>query len=317
MSWRPNTSPDIAKVRARMLRKARGFFATRDVLEVSTPSLSGYTSTDPNIESIEARVSDRQMYLHTSPEHFMKRLLAADYPDIYQICSVYRDGETGRHHLPEFTMLEWYRRDFELQAIMQETANLVTELLAKTTIALPPVFISYRQAFDEALSLDPLLADIGMLAKAVAADTQLMESLGDDRDMWLDLAMASRVARTFPGDRLTLVYHYPASQAALARICPHDSGVADRFELYCGPIELANGFVELTDPNEQKARFESDQEKRRSRGLDRYEVDRALIDALRSGMPPTAGVALGLDRLLMIDEGLDDIRSVTTFTPGT
>jgi len=317
MSWRPNTSLDIAKARARMCRKAREFFATRDVLEVSTPSLSGHTSTDPNIESIEATTSDRQMYLQTSPEHFMKRLLAADYPDIYQICRVYRDGEVGRHHLPEFTMLEWYRRNFELQAIMQETTNLVTELLARTTIGQSPVFISYCKAFDEVLSLDPLLADIGMLTSAVDADTQLMESLGDDRDMWLDLAMASCVATTFPSDRLTLVYHYPANQAALARICPADSRVADRFELYCGAIELANGFVELTDPNEQKARFESDQAKRKFRDLERYEIDNALIDALHAGMPPAAGVALGLDRLLMIDEGLDDIRSVTTFTPGT
>lgn len=316
MNWRPNTSPDIAQARAQMLKKTRGFFAARDVLEVSTPSLSRFTSTDPNIESIGVRLSDQKMYLHTSPEHFMKRLLAAGYPDIYQTCSVYRDGESGHYHMPEFTMIEWYRRDVELQAIMRETTSLVSELLAKKTFGQPPAFVSYCQAFDDALSLDPLHAEIGRLAEVVNAEARLVASLGEDRDAWLDLIMASHVAASFPGDRLTLVYHYPASQAALARICPDDSRVADRFEMYCGTIELANGFVELTDPHEQKARFESDREKRRSSGNDPYEIDHALIDALLSGMPPAAGVALGLDRLLMIDEGQDDIRSVTTFTPG-
>lgn len=300
-----------------MLKAARSFFETRQVLEVNTPGLSARTSTDPNIHSIVAQLSDRKLYLHTSPEHFMKRLLAADYPDIFQICSVYRDGETGRHHLPEFTMIEWYRRGFELHDMMQETVDLVTEIFSRKKLTLPPRLITYARAFDEALSLDPELADIETLARCMDADVQLVEVLGNDRDAWLDLAMATRIAAAFSPDRLTLVYHYPASQAALARLCPNDDTVADRFELYCGAIELANGFVELTDANEQKKRFESEQEKRRSRGLEPYEIDNALIEALQSGMPLAAGVALGLDRLLMIDEGKDDIRSIATFTPGS
>lgn len=300
-----------------MLRAARTFFEARQVLEVNTPGLSSRTSTDPNIHSIIAQLSERKMYLHTSPEHFMKRLLAADYPDIFQICSVYRDGEAGRYHLPEFTMIEWYRRGFELHAMMQETIDLVTKVFTRKKLTLPPQFVTYAGVFDEALSLDPVLADIDTLAGCMDADQALVDSLGDDRDAWLDLAMATRIAATFSPDQLTLVYHYPASQAALARLCPDDDKVADRFELYCGAIELANGFVELTDANEQKKRFESDQDKRKSRGLEACEIDNALIEALRSGMPPAAGVALGLDRLLMIDEGKDDIRSVTTFTPGS
>lgn len=306
----------MARARARMLETARRFFGTRDILEVSTPSLSTRTSTDPNIESIGACVSGRQMYLQTSPEYFMKRLLAAGYPDVYQICSVYRDGEVGRNHLPEFTMIEWYRRNFDLQAIMHETTGLATSLLSKYRLARTPVFVSYVEAFQTALAIDPLLADVELLATTVDADAQLRSSLADDHDAWLDLAMASRVANTFPTDRLTVVYHYPASQSALARICPDDSRVAERFEMYCGPIELANGFVELTDANEQKMRFEADCEKRKSKGLQPYEIDTMLIEALVTGMPQAAGVALGFDRLLMIDEGQNDIRSVATFTPG-
>jgi lysyl-tRNA synthetase class 2 len=299
-----------------MLARARAYFATRDVLEVTTPALSRRTSTEPNIASIGARLADRQLYLHTSPEHCMKRLLAAGYPDIYQVCSVYRGGETGRYHLPEFTLLEWYRHDLELQSIIRETTELASELMQKKTLSEPPLLLSYAELFAQALSLDSLTADCESLASAVDADDDLVKSVGNDRDAWLDLIMASRLAPGFATDRLTVIYHYPASQAALARICPDDDRVADRFEVYCGAVELANGFVELTDADEQLERFQSDQNKRQKRGLERYKIDATLIDALRSGMPPSAGVALGLDRLLMIDEGRDDIHSVVTFTPG-
>ena len=316
MSWRPNSSHATASARARMLHKARCFFETENVLEVSTPSLSARTSVDPNIESIVARLADREAYLHTSPEHFMKRLLAAGYPDIYQICRVYRDGELGRLHLPEFTMIEWYRRGLELQAIMQETVSLVTGMLANKPLTRPPLLLTYSQAFNDALSIDPVHAKNESLVEATGAEADLIETLGNDRDAWLDLAMATRVATTFRTDRLTVVYHYPASQAALARLCPDNQTVADRFEVYFGAIELANGFVELTDANEQRSRFESDIERRKSSGLKHHAIDGALIEALSSGMPAAAGVALGLERLLMIDEGVDDIRSITTFTPG-
>jgi lysyl-tRNA synthetase class 2 len=317
MTWQPNSSVDAAVVRAQLLHSVRRFFAARNVLEVSTPTMSAHTATEPNIESIVAHWSGQKLYLQPSPEHYMKRLLAAGYPDIFQVCNAYRDGESGRHHLPEFTMLEWYRHDFGLQAIMEETITLVTDLLAIKPIDQPPLLISYSDAFKNALSLNPLTADVDSLANAVDADQPLRESLGDDRDAWLDLLMASQVAAAFAADRLTVVYHYPGSQAALAQLCPDNNQFADRFELYCGPIELANGFVELTDADEQQARFQNDQEKRAASGAKRLEIDASLINALKAGLPPTAGVALGIDRLLMIDQGQNDLRSVITFTPGS
>ncbi len=317
MTWKPNSSIDIAIARARMLASIRTFFDERSVLEVSTPALSRHTATDPNIESIAVQRTNQKLYLQPSPEHFMKRLLAAGYADIYQICHVYRDGESGSRHLPEFTMLEWYRREFGLSAIIAETVALVLQLVAKRLKDEPPTRISYCDAFENVLSLDPLTADIAMLADAVDADEPLKESVGDDRDAWLDLVMASRIAPTFAVDRLTAVYHYPRTQSALARICPDDDRVADRFELYCGSVELANGFVELTDADEQRARFKTDQEKRSATGRMSIEIDEHLIDALRAGLPQSAGVAIGIDRLLMINESQDDIHSVVTFTPGS
>ena len=285
------------------------------MLEVSTPALTETTVTDPNIESITAQVSGRTVYLHTSPEYHMKRMLAAGYPDCYQICKVFRDGEAGRNHLPEFTMIEWYRRNFDLADMIAETAALVAELLA----SLDPgelVTLEYRVAFREAIGLDPMTAGIGQLAEALDADDDLRRALGDDRDAWLDLAMASRVASSFSGDRLTAIYHYPASQAALARISPDDATVAERFELFFGEHELANGFVELVDAEVQRQRFETDQKQRATAGRPVHDIDARLIAALAAGLPPCAGVALGLDRVVMIDQGLGDIRETVTFTPG-
>lgn len=317
MTWRPNSSVDTAVARAQMLNSVRAFFAAQKVLEVSTPTLSSHTATDPNIDSITANLSGRKLYLQPSPEHYMKRLLAAGYPDIYQVCSVYRDGESGRHHLPEFTMLEWYRHDFELSAIMEETINLVANALMSKPPVRPPLLTRYVDAFQYALSIDPLIADIDTLANAVDADERLRESLGDDRDAWLDLVMASRVATAFATDQLTAVYHYPASQAALARLCPENDQLADRFELYWGAVELANGFVELTDAAEQLSRFRLDQDKRDASGRNQVDIDKSFIEALTAGLPPTAGVALGIDRLLMINQGQDDVHAVVTFTPGS
>lgn len=317
MTWRPNSTPQIAAARSKMLSAVRDYFRQQDVLEVSTPTLTTCTTLDPNIESVVAHVSGREHFLHTSPEHYMKRLLAAGYPDIYQVCNVYRDGEAGRLHLPEFTMLEWYRRNYNLESIMQETAALVTQVMKQHACKEPPAYRSYCNAFDDALSVDPKTASIDTLASCVDADDRLRQSLGDDRDAWLDLAMATRVADTFPENRLTLVYHYPASQAALARLCPQDETVADRFELYIGSVELANGFVELTDADEQASRFALDQQKRARLGRRPLEQDADLLEALRTGLPESAGVALGIDRLLMIDQAAHDIQSITTFAPGT
>ncbi len=316
MSWRPNADISMARARAKLLGRLREYFQQQVVLEVSTPALTSGTATDPNIDSFNLRLGDQNVYLHTSPEHFMKRLLAAGYPDIYQVSRVFRKGEAGCRHMPEFTMAEWYRLGFRLREIMDDTINLVTALFAKREFATAE-YLSYENAFSSAIGLCPLDTTSEDLANALDADTALRKSLGNDHDAWLDLAMATRVARSFANDRLTVVYHYPASQASLARVCPDNDEAADRFELYCGPVELANGFVELTDPDEQLRRFEDDRRKRQEAGKSVPDVDEALINALRAGLPECAGVALGLDRLLMIDEGRDDIREVTSFAPGS
>jgi len=317
MNWRPNSDPAIARSRATMLNRARTFFDDRQVLEVCTPALSAHATMEPNIESIVATRSGLESFLNTSPEYFMKRLLAAGYPDIYQICRVFRDGENGRHHLSEFTMIEWYRLDFGLQQIMKETADLITTLLTRNRLAPAPIQISYTEAFQKALALDPLHTNIDSIAGALDADADLRELIGDDRDAWLDLAMSGRVATTFATDRLTLVYHYPVSQASLAQACPLNEELADRFEIFYGQLELANGFVELTDADVQEKRFRREQKKRKARAMAIHSIDKNLIDALHAGLPKSAGVAVGLERLLMIDNNLDDILATTTFTPGS
>jgi len=314
-TWQPNSDSGVAARRAEMLQTAHKFFRERNILAVDTPALSNRTVTDPHIESITAAAAHQPaLYLQTSPEHFMKRLLATGYPDIYQVCKVFRDGESGQSHLAEFTMIEWYRLNFSLQEIMQDAIDLVSALLAGAQISADTRFISYAEAFQEALSLNPVTADIDALANAANADENLKRTLGGNRDAWLDLLLASRVTDVFADDRLTVLHHYPASQAALARHCPEDKNLADRFELFYGKVELANGYVELTDADEQLARCEQDQRLRSAQGLPVPEIDENLIAALRAGLPPCAGVAIGFDRLLMINENTNDIRAVSSFT---
>lgn len=316
MNWRPNSPPAVAGVRAAMLQRAREFFAVREVLEVETPALAAKATMDPNIASVEATVSNQPVFLSTSPEYHMKRLLAAGYPDIYQIGHVYRDSESGRFHLPEFTMAEWYRLGFGLAEMINESVEFIALMLLNSSCEQPSDSIRYADAFENALGIDPLHASISSIATKLEAGEDLVGSLGGDRDAWLDLAMASYVAPTFSKDRLTVVHHYPASQAALARQCPDNAALADRFEIFFGTLELANGFVELTNAATQKERFETDQCIREQKGLPSHAIDGNFIDALESGLPSCAGVAVGLDRLLMISCGVDDIHDVTTFTPG-
>jgi len=313
-SWQPNIDPGLAARRADLLQSTHDFFRERELLAVDTPALSAHTVTDPHIESITAApVNKPALYLQTSAEHFMKRLLAAGYPDIYQVCKVFRDGESGRHHLAEFTMIEWYRLNFGLQDIMQDTIDLVLNLLLRERISADARFIRYAEAFQSALSLNPFTADIDSLAIAANADESLKRTLGENRDAWLDLLLASKVVHTFAADRLTVLHHYPASQAALARHCPDDKHLADRFELFYGSVELANGYVELTNADEQLARCQHDQQSRRAQGLPVPDIDENLIAALRAGLPPCAGVAVGFDRLFMINEDVNDIQATSTF----
>ena len=314
--WRPSSGQRAAVNRATLLRRVRDYFDRTRVLEVDTPALSPYAASDPQIESLaipETDVSSRPLYLHTSPEFHMKRLLAAGYPDIFSICRVFRDGEAGPRHQPEFTMIEWYRRDFGLQQIVDDTLQLIKTALGEEAPSAPPVVVDYCDALRQTCGVDALHSPVRALAEATQADDRLRTAIGDERDDWLDLLLATHVVPTFDTDRLTVLRHYPASQAALARLCPSDPQLADRFEVFHGPVELANGYVELTDGNEQRRRMDLDNTNRRRRGHRVRPVDTALLDALAAGLPPCAGVAMGLERLQMIHDRTDDIRDVITF----
>jgi lysyl-tRNA synthetase class 2 len=315
-TWQPSCTPATARRRAQMLAAARDFFAARGVLEVETPMLGLSAVSDPNIDSVHALLDldqGRHRYLHTSPEYRMKRLLCAGYPDIYSICKVFRDGEAGKRHQPEFTMAEWYRKGFGLQDMIRDSCDFIAALLDSRWLPGATESISYRQAFIRHAGLDPLQAECSALAAAVDADPRLESAMADRRDDWLDLVLSRRIAPALAKDRLTVVHHYPASQAALARICPDDASLAERFEIFLGDVELANGYVELLDADLQWRRWQADQEQRRRKAKALLPLDEALIDALRSGMPPCAGVAVGFDRLLMINEQCDDIAEVQTF----
>lgn len=298
-----------------MLRRIRTAFDEAGVLEVDTPALSPSAVSDTQIESLEishSAVSSRSLFLHTSPEFCMKRLLAEGYPDIFSICRVFRDGECGRRHQPEFTMIEWYRLGFELQDIIDDSLRVIRAALA-TASPTDDRQCDYRTLFLDSLNLDPMLAPVHELAAAAGADSQLRESLADERDDWLDLLMATHIAPGFDNNCLTVVRHYPASQAALARLCPADKTVADRFEIFLGSTELANGYVELTDAHEQRQRIQADNRDRQRRGRPQRPVDQGLLAALEHGLPACAGVAMGLERLQMLHDETDDIRDVITF----
>lgn len=312
--WRPIADLQVAKNRAAMLQRSRQYFTDHDILEVDTPALSKFAVTDPHIESLSAQSSmEPDLFLHTSPEYKMKRLLAAGFGDIYQICKVFRDGEQGRNHLPEFTLVEWYRLNFGLQEMIRDTIGFIAATLDRPELVATANSCSYEEVFRRSAGLSPQSARIGELADCMSADEDLREAIGDNRDEWLDLILADKIAPNFAKDKLTVIYHYPASQAALARICPDNDQVADRFEVFYGSLELGNGFVELTDAEEQIARLERDRLTRRRNNKVDHQIDEEFINALRAGLPCCSGVAVGFDRLLMLHEDQDDISGVTNF----
>lgn len=295
-----------------------GFFSARDVLEVETPTLSSAGTTDPHIHSFATAYSGpgqrhgQRLYLHSSPEFPMKRLLAAGSGCIYQIAKVFRDGEAGRYHQPEFTLLEWYRVGFDQHRLMREVARLVQDLLDQPSLLQDPEYLSYAAIFQRHLRIDPHRATVAQL-KTCAAAQDLPCPPGmpeDDIDPWLHWLLSHCIEPHLGRDRLTFIYDYPASQAALARIRPGDPPLADRFELYYRGIELANGFHELSDADEQRRRFTADNQRRVARGLAPIPPDEYLLAALAAGLPDCAGVALGLDRLLMLatdNAALEDV----------
>lgn len=297
------------------MRRLRDYFDSAAVLEVDTPALGKAAVSDVQIESLRVSsiLCEKPLYLHTSPEFHMKRLLAAGYPDIYSISRVFRDGEAGRRHQPEFTMIEWYRLDFGLADIITDTVRAIASALKRPALCDDVKVLNYRDAFVNCCKLDPLTATCNELADAANADDDLRASVGDARDDWLDLLLTTRLAPSFATETLTILQHYPASQAALARLCPDNADVADRFEVFMGSTELANGYVELCDGDVQAKRIANDQAERENRGLPKRPVDKALLAALESGLPASAGVAMGLERLQMMHDNSNDIRDVITF----
>ncbi len=316
--WRPSATLEVLKKRAELYGSVRSFFAVRGVLEVETPILSRHATVDRHIDSYAVAAAGaahpRSGWLQTSPEFAMKRLLAAGSGPIWQIAKVFRVDEQGRYHNPEFSMLEWYRPGFDHHALMDEVAALLQACGLNDACRRS----SYRDAFLKHAGFDPLRASALemrslLAAQGIAEPPGLRASEMADPDFWLDLWMSLVVGPRLGVDAPEFIYDFPASQAALSRVRQDDPPVAERFELFWQGIELANGFHELTDAVEQQRRFESDQRWRVAAGgaVPPYDVN--LIAALQAGLPACAGVALGLDRLLMLTLGVDRLADTLAF----
>lgn len=311
--WRPSASPAALKSRAQQLSFVRGFFAAREVLEVETPVLAKHGVTDANLDGVAAEVSAAGRtggWLQTSPEYHMKRLLAAGSGSIYQTSKVFRNGERGRRHNPEFSMLEWYRVGYDDTALMAEVADLVCGWLGCAR----PVQVSYRDAMLAWAKVDPFEASDQDLRRCCEQWLEPNQVAELDRDGCLDLLMSFSVEPNLGRDRPEFIVGYPASQAALARVSEVDGHlVAHRFELYIDGLELCNGYWELVDSAEQRGRFEADNRLRQQSGKPEMALDEFFLDAVEAGLPDCAGVALGLDRLLMLKLGAQDIAQVLAF----
>jgi len=277
-------------------------------MEVETPMISQAGNTDPEIQSIR---TDDGGYLRTSPEFAHKRLLAAGSGDIFELGRVFRAGEAGRHHNPEFSLLEWYRIDVDYHRLMDEVAALVLHCGQGKFNCWPQQKLTYRELFLQYLEIDPVTASTEELISM--ATTHGVTKLDLDRRQWLDLLLSHFIQPALPDNSLTFVYDYPANQAALANIREDTPPVAERFELYLGQTELANGYQELTDAAQQQHRFENDNRQRRGQQKPAYAIDQNLLAALSTGLPECAGVALGVDRLLMVICGVESLDEVLAF----
>ena len=320
--WQPTAGVEAVRLRAQLNAAMRAFFAGRGVVEVETPVLSRGGNTEPNIAPFSLEFSGRTegapraRWLRTSPEHALKRLLAAGVGDCYELGRVFRDGEAGGRHNPEFTMLEWYRVGWDHRRLAEETAELARAALALVGREARLEHIAYRDLYRERLGVDPFLATDDAL-RMVLGDV-VVDPQGLVRDDWLDLLMTHRLQPGFDPAVMLAVHDWPATQCALARLRCGNDGIAfaERFELYLGPVELANGYHELTDAAEQRARFERDLAVRGGRGAPRPPLDDAFLAALAHGLPSCAGVALGVDRLLMAMLGTERIADVLAFDFG-
>ena len=311
--WQPTASQSELVERAKLLAKIRHFFSSKNVLEVDTPSLSHGTITDVYLDALKSSYQNNHgetqpLYLQTSPEFAMKRLLAAGSGSIYQICRAYRDDQIGRYHNPEFLMLEWYRVDFDHLQLMAEMDELLTAILATE----PADIITYQQLFMDTLQLDPLIETKSCLQKIVTEKTN--GPILDERDELLQCLFVILIEPFLGQEKPLMVVDFPASQSSLARLSKTDPRVAERFEVYYKGVELANGFHELQDTTEQRERFNQDNGQRKRLGKEQKPLDERFLAALESGLPDCAGVALGLDRLLMLKLNKKSIQEVMPFT---
>ena len=319
IEWQPSCEITQLKQRAQMLAAIRQFFADKKVLEVETPLLCQATGTDPELDFFKSNYhfppNNKILYLQTSPEFAMKRLLASGCGSIYQICKAFRNGEQGRYHNPEFTLLEWYRVGFDLHQLMAEVAELISELLTPTLAIKSIQKISYQDLFFQITGLNAL-EFCAKSYEAYALEEGISEAIAlceNDHNLWCDYIFSFKIQPTLVNNTLYLIHSYPASQASLARINSDNFAVADRFEVFINGVELGNGFFELADVTEQQQRFEKEIQARVNKKLPSVKKDQRFLAALKVGLPNCCGVAVGIDRLLMLLSASDDIASVLAF----
>ena len=312
-NWQPGASVATLRQRAKLLSTVRRFFADRNILEIETPLLSSTTATDVYLESLTTKISHftepKTYYLQTSPEFAMKRLLANGVGPIFQICKAFRGDYPTSLHNPEFSILEWYRPGFAMEKLMDEVAALID-----TTVGVNKIIrLSYLEVFEGKLGVNPHACSLEELAELANSRIDVNSSDLNFSD-YLDLIMTTLIEPELP--EYCFLFDYPKSQAGLSDIDNDVEGneIAKRFELYCRGIEIANGYLELTDPAEQRRRFETDNANRSEKGLPQLPIDENLIAALDAGIPKTSGVALGLDRLLMVIDKISDIDKVLAFS---
>lgn len=314
--WQPTATVETLKARAELLTSIRQFMTDRSIMEVQTPTLGSHAGTDPQIEPIKTvapstQTGSKPWYLQTSPEYFMKRLLAAGSGPIYQMGPVFRHEEAGRYHNPEFTLLEWYRPGFDHFKLMTETNELLKQVLGCPDAKI----MTYQEVFKSYLDLDIhqlTETDLKEFALSVLDLSQEVKQM-QGCDNWLQLLLTHCIEPEFIAGQPYIIYDYPASQAALAKVRPEAYPVAERFEVYVGQLELANGYHELLDAKEQQQRFEKDNKKRQQLGLSTIAIDKKLIAALEAGLPACAGIALGVDRLMMLKGNYETLSDTLAF----
>ena len=313
--WRPSANPQLLYKRAQLLADLRGFFAARNAVEVEVPVLATSAVTDINIDSISAQVNGIKAYLQTSPEYFLKRLLASGFGDIYYLGKAFRDGEQGLRHNPEFTLLEWYRIGWDETQLMQEIEELITLVFQHIDRPQPTIsYISYADAFESTLGVNPHSCSLQVL-RQLAVDMGHQDWSNESRPNCLDLLFSQKVESQL-SDGLVFVYDYPSCQAALSQIKSdrENNLVSRRFEVFLNHMELANGYFELTDAVQQQQRFEGDLLARAGAQKLPVALDKNLHSAMQAGLPNCSGVALGVDRLLMQMYDISSINEVLSFS---